>query len=633
MVKKTIKPVNLVSAKVRLLFNFPLRTKYIFLASIGFVFYANSILNKYAFDDVMAIEKNGYVQMGFRGIPKILTHDSYASFYNYLGGGQSGQLKGGRFRPLSEIIFAIEQQFFGNSELLPYFRHLINVLAYMACIIAIFYFLENFLLKETKHGSDMAFMASLLFAIHPLHTEVVANIKSLDELLSLFFIMLTLIYSLKYLQNKRTKYLIIGLGSFLFALLAKEYALTLVFLIPLLFYLQGGKRSVLTIVDSLPYFAVTVVYLLLRYNAIGIHTNIQSNILLINPYLHATSAQKIATEWFVLGKYLRLLIFPYPLSYDYSYNQIPYHTFSDITVFLSIAIYATIFICGIILARKKHILSFAVFFFLLPIFLVSNFAIDIGATMGERLAFHSSLGLIIILSWYCVKVITNNSEISLQTKKRVAAGILSVIGIGCFGETVIRNIQWKDDTSLFIHDVNVVPNSFLANNDAGFRYMLLSQRKENSEETTKSYLDSTSKYSRCALYFNPQYEASYLILGYVYFKQGLADSLKYCLDMAKKQNPNYPGLDSNYLVLSQLYLNKGIDFGNSGNLHESIVYMKKALSIDSTNPEIWYNAGVAYFRTQQYDSARYALYRTLQYNPGNIAAQKGLQALSQMKTQ
>ena len=86
----------------------------IILVFIGFVFYANSFSNEYALDDGIVIQNNDYVQQGFRGIPKILSTDAYESFYRQMGAKQ--QLEGGRFRPLSVVTFAIEQQFFGSNE-------------------------------------------------------------------------------------------------------------------------------------------------------------------------------------------------------------------------------------------------------------------------------------------------------------------------------------------------------------------------------------------------------------------------------------------------------------------------------------------------------------------------------------
>jgi protein O-mannosyl-transferase len=640
MNKKVIKQVNPAKSGTKPVFNIPLRTKYILLAIVGFVFYANSLPDKYALDDNFIILKNAYVQMGFSGIPKILTHDSYTSFYMGSGGDPSGLLSAGRFRPLSQIIFAIEQPLFGNSATLPYFRHLVNIAAYMACILLIFYFLDKFLLKKIPGGSDIAFLAAFLFAIHPLHTEVVANIKSFDEILSLSFMMLTFIFSLIYLQSKKVKHLIIGSLSYFLALFSKEYAVTLVFFIPFLFYLLEGKRPASAIIAGIPYYGVAAIYMLMRYNAVGFHTSFERSTLLSNPYYYATHAQKIATEWFVLGKYLVLLFFPYPLSSDYSYNQIPYHNFSDITVLISILIYVVIFYWGIMLTRQRNVLSFAVFFFLINILMISNFVLDIGATMGERLVFHSSLGWVIIVAYY-LNILVAGERIfgtnkTLKTKKNILIGIMTVIGMACFGETINRNSQWKDDTTLFIHDVKVAPNSFLVNNNAGSGYLGFAQEKGNTEDQINAYLDSAHKYLIRALHFNSKYTNAYLNLGGVYLQQGLPDSTKYCLDMVKELHPDNPVLKSHYALLSQYYLDKGFEFGRSGKLANCINYMEKALPFDSTNSDIWYNLGVAFYQIQEYDSAQYAWVKTLQYQSDSTDvsnAKRGLQQLSQMRQQ
>jgi hypothetical protein len=628
MAATTKKQVKVVPVAKASLFSFSFRTKCIILCSVCFLFYANSILNRYALDDELTILSNSYVQKGFSGIPKILTNDSYASFYEDWGGDPTKQLSGGRYRPLSEIVFAVEQQLFGSSEILPYVRHFMNILAYMACILAIFYFLEKFLFKKIPWGGDIAFLATFLFAIHPIHTEVVANIKSLDEILSILFIMLTFIFSLKYLQDKKVKHLAFGLGAYFLALLAKEYAVTLVFFIPLMFYLLKDNDPVSAIKATVPYLGILAVYLFMRYEAVGFHSSPPSTNVLVNPYYHATHMQRIATEWFVLGKYVWLLIFPYPLSCDYSYYQIAYHNFSDISVILSILIYIGAFAWGIILLRKKSILSFAVFFFLLNVFMVSNFVMDIGATMGERLVFHSSLGFVIILSFYFFKLI---SKMSLPTKKSIVIGIASVLGVACLGETVVRNAQWKDDITLFIHDAGVAPNSFQTNLNASGGYLKLSERKENTPEQARAYLDSVRKYSMRALHFFPNLDAAYNKLGGMYLHLGMLDSAEYFWDTTAKLHPTYPVLKSNFALLSQMYFQKGIAVGQSGHAREGIVYMKKALKHDSMNADIWYNLGGAYFTIQQYDSAKYAWLKTLQYKPDNADAQRGLQAINSVK--
>ncbi len=624
---KTV-PVN---PRRAMLFSFPFKTKCIFLCAIGVLFYGNSLFNKYAMDDQLTILDNTYVQMGFSGIPKILSNDSYASYYVSMGGDPKQQLSGGRFRPLSEIVFAIEQQLLGGSDLLPFFRHFVNIVAFACCLWAMFYFLDKFLFKKIPWGHDMAFIATFLFAIHPLHTEVVANIKSLDEILSILFILLTFIFSLNYLKGKQVKHLIIGVVSYFLALLSKEYAVTLIFFIPLLFYLLEDTKILPALKASIPYYGIFAVYIFLRYKAVGFHSPPPSANVLTNPYYFATHLQKIATEWFVLGKYLRLLFWPYPLSADYSYYQIKYHSLTDITVLLSILVYLAVTAWGVILLLRRNILSFAIFFFLFNIILISNFVTDIGATMGERLAFHSSFGLVIILAYYAVKLISqeksDTTTVAIQNKKNILIGAMSLIGVVCLGETVVRNAQWKDDTSLFIHDVSVVPDSFLANSNAGGGYLKLAERKENTVPQAQAYLDSVRKYSLRALKFFPNLDAAYNKLGGVCLHLGQLDSAEYYWDLAEKNHPNYIPLRTNYVLLSHMFFQKGLELGKTGQPQQAVIYMRKALLHDSTNANIWYNMGGAYFTIQRYDSAKYAWMKTLQYQPDNADAKRGLAAM------
>ncbi len=110
-------------------------------------------------------------------------------------------------------------------------RHFNNMLFYVLSILVLFGFLKDYLFKNNW---DLAFLATLLFAIHPLHTEVVANMKSRAEIFSSLFIILTFIYTFKSLEIKKTKYFILAGFMYFLALLSKEYAFTLVIIIPLM---------------------------------------------------------------------------------------------------------------------------------------------------------------------------------------------------------------------------------------------------------------------------------------------------------------------------------------------------------------------------------------------------------------
>lgn len=605
---KAVPEQKAATAPLPSLFGFSFKVKCYILLAIGFVFYINTVGNQYALDDGIVIVQNQYVQEGFSGIKKIMTSDAYDSYYKQMHASQ--MLAGGRYRPLSIVVFAIEHAIFGESWPV---RHFISVLFYMACIVSIFYFLSKYLLKKVAYGEDMAFVASVLFAIHPMHTEVVANVKSLDEIMSLLLIMLTFIFALKYTETKKTLHLVLGAGFYLLAMLAKEYAALLVILLPLLFYLVTDKKIPKIIEACLPYAGALVVYALMRIHAVGIPKNVPSGEILNNPYLLATHSQKVATEWFVLGKYLRMLFFPYPLSSDYSYNTIPYHNFSDMSVLLSILLYIALTVWGIRLTIKRNILAFPVFFYLLNLFMVSNFVVDIGATMGERLAFHSSLGFVILIAYGAFYV---TRKMPALTRRNILGGCMAALLVLCAAECIPRNAEWKNDVTLFTHDVNVVPNSTMVLGNAGARYIELADEiKDKDKAKQNAYLRLSIHCLEKAISMDKSYVTSYLNLGVAYYSLNEPDSAKMYWDIAKKQYPDHPKLKIYYPLLAKAYMFKGMTIGEKGNLEAGVQEMKKGIPFGPNDPDLWYNLGGAYFTLKQYDSAKMAWDKALQINP------------------
>lgn len=609
-------------------FPWSFRNKVLLLFLIGFAFYGNSLFNKYAHDDSIAIERNEFVQEGFSGIEKMLTSDAYASFYNQMHADSRAQYSGGRYRPLSYIIFAIEQQIFGNS---PFVRHLVNVLAFLGCLAVILYFLTFFLLRNIPGGGDISFLAALLFAIHPIHTEVVANIKSIDEILSLILILSTFIFALLYLEKKKPKYLILGLGSLLLALLAKEYAITLIVLLPLLFYLPGKKKPIEALTAALPYYGVFIIYLAMRIHAVGIPHSMPATDALIDPFLYASKAQKLATECWALGKDMGFLFFPYPLSCDYSYSQIQYHSFGDFSVILSILLYVAIGLWALQLLYKRSVLAFPVLFFLACLALISNFVIELGAILGERLLFHASFGFLVVLSYFIMKIMKN---LSLKKKQTILMAGLSLLVLLCASETIPRNSQWKDDGTLFLHDVFVCPNSSLLNNNVGWRYLM--KYESNAANPTKAmpYIDSAKKYLFKAIALKQNYVAAYLNLTYVYYHLGNPDSANFCIDSVRAMYPMHPSIANISRLIAFQYMDKFRLLGAQHKSVDAIDELRKGLSLqvsDSIKAILWYNMGGAYFTLRNWNMARNAWDSALHRNPEYKEAQQGLDALNRSK--
>src|ERR1035437_10652562 len=106
------------------------RWAYIFLFVFAVVLYANTLNHKFAFDDSVVITGNKYTLQGFEGIKTLATKDLFYGIY-----GNALDLEGGRWRPLTLVMFAIEYQFFGDNAM-PY--HFINILLYGITAMVLF---------------------------------------------------------------------------------------------------------------------------------------------------------------------------------------------------------------------------------------------------------------------------------------------------------------------------------------------------------------------------------------------------------------------------------------------------------------------------------------------------------------
>ena len=600
------------------------RVQAILLVLLGFILYSNSFTNEYALDDGIVIQKNDYVQRGIRGIPKILSTDAYDSFYRQMHAKQ--QLSGGRYRPLSVITFAIEQQLFGSkakdkpSDDVAFVRHLVNVLLYILSVLVLLYFLRNFIFKD---NTLIAFITCLIFLIHPIHSEVIANVKSRDEILSFLFIILTFIAVLRYYDSKEIKQLLYGLVFYFLAFLSKEYAITLLLLIPILIYIVKGGTLKESFISTIPFIFVIIIYLIIRFSIVGKGSNIENPDVLNNPFKFATSPEKWATKIELLNHYLRLLFYPTPLSSDYSYNTIPYTNFGNGWVWTSILIHCSLIYAAIILFFKRNILAFALAFYLLNLFLVSNLVMDLGATMGERLVYHSSFGFALIMAilvvWLLKKINQRN------TKKIVGIALGIFITAWCTLIIIERNAQWKNDTSLFIADAQTVPNSALVNGNAGKAYIDLSEKPENKsqeEDLIKKAIYHLSK----SVAIHKEYVNGYLNLGVAYFKLKDYDKARTNWEIAKQIYPNNPFLKTNLKLLGSVYFNDAMKMGSKRPV-EAQKLLEKALEVDPANSEYWYNLGGVSFTIGDFAKARYAWTKTLLLDPANQQAKQGMSAL------
>lgn len=534
----------------------------------------NTLFNEYALDDVVVLTGNSLVQKGVKGIPKLLTSEFFYGLEN-----KDSELSGGRYRPFALVVFALEYELFGKT---PWVNHLFNVLLFTLLIALLFKLLEKHVFRE-QHPY-LAFITCLLFVVHPIHTEVIANIKSRDELITIILLLVTAFAFINYSEKKSIGILLLGLFSYFLALLTRESAVPFIGVVPLVayfFFNQSLKKSILL---AVPLIGVFTIYFIIRTSLVGFSTHSTSDILNA-PFLHATSAEAFATKVFLLFKYVSLMLFPHPLSSDYGFNQLKYIDIGSLSFILSFLFFIGLIIYAIFTFNKKSIFSFCILFFISTIFLFANFVIDIGAPLAERLLFFPSIAFCIVFATVYLKGINNY--------KLIANTFLITVLLLFSAKTILRNAEWKNDFTLFSADVVTVPNSIRVNLYLAHEYITKAQSESNTNYKSEYYKKAIF-YDEKILEVYPHYRFIFQDLGAAYL--GLHDNFKAADFYMKAYNldPTIPEAKKKLEMLSEILYNEGNKSYKMGNTDAAIKCYNKSVELNENNVDAWYNLSRGY---------------------------------------
>lgn len=416
----------------------------IFLFCFTFVVFGNSIFNGYALDDEFyTAGSNKLTQKGLKGIPEIFTT---RTFFNNDGSGYS-------YRPVALTTFAIEIQFFGEKARTS---HFFNVLIYAFTLVLLFGLLRKWFVKQ---GDWFSFFICLVFLVHPLHTEVVDNIKCRDELLVFFFGVLMFRFIWRHLETKAWWTIPAMALSFGLAMLSKTTVVPLLVLVPLAVWYFTDKKWWAGLIYVGPIILLIVIAKFALISRLPEMTRTLQGF--ENPIVEMNFSQLSATATYVLGRYLWLHIIPYPLIFYYGLKEVPVCSWSDIPVILSLVAYLGIAVFTWFEFRKKSAAGFGLLFFLGNIILFSNFFGAAPGIMAERFTYMASFGFAIVLVdlvFRFAKTIPESfvwkSEASGKAKWTFVA-IITLFSL----RSIARNEAWEDKETLYRNDVELAPES------------------------------------------------------------------------------------------------------------------------------------------------------------------------------
>lgn len=581
------------------------------LVVLAGMLYFNTLNNGFVLDDFLVIKNNEFTTKGIQGIPDLLRYDSFRGF---LKSEQSGSaVTGGRYRPLTLVWFALIYEMAGAQ---PWIFHLLNILFFMALCVSIYFFVNRLLLSSWPDSSrPISFLTALLFTAHPVHTEVVANIKGLDEIWSLLFSILAFHAILLRIDTGLKKYWIWSGVFFLLAVFSKENASHFLLLAPLGIMMFRGQKILDAILNVVPMLSSFLVYMAARITVIGFTIfEKPTKDLMTNPFLKyrgkdlvdADFSERLGMIFYALVKYIGLLIFPHPLTHDYFPKHIPLQKLASPVPFLSLLVYGLIVFCIYRFWKSKPVVSYALLFYLIPAILISNLIFKIGTPMGERFIFTSSLGFCMLLGMLLTEFWKKRNWSPVWSA--LIVGILVLYGVKVF----TRNMDWKDNYTLFSNDVKISRNSAKAHSSLGFDRMSKFREIRDTAKASLILSEGILHLEKAAA-INPREISCYHYLGNAYYMKAQYLKSSEFFEKYLEYDPNNYDVIKN-LAVSYRELGRTMALKQT-DLEQALDYLFKSLKLNTKDPKTLESIGIAYGAQEKYEESLNFLHKAADMSP------------------
>jgi len=423
-----------------------------------FLSYVATFALGFVFDDHVLIVTNDSIR-SWRYFPSYFTSHIWSFRYPHL--------LANYYRPLFLTWLRLNDALFG---LHPWGWHLTSVLAHVL-VTCLVYFLCVRLTKD--RGAAGA--AGLIFGLHPVHAEAVADITSIQEPLSTLFIVgAVLAFCRSREPGLRLVWRVVSLALMAAALLSKESGMVLPILVsgfawiypeaggrevaPPKFWSRHSQRLRGAVGVSIPYWIVFLLYVPLRIRALKGFAHV------VTPL---SSTQEILTIPSVLLFYLRLLVWPFGLScyYDTPYVSSPsWHDFLLPAMLLAVAGYATV--CWYVRTRhsapeEAKAIKFACLWMGLTLLPVLNFRfLPESEIAHDRYVYLPSVGFTILVA-VAVRQAIRLAARSLHRPVLALVGAL-VICCGMGFATARQCLFWSDDLTLNYRAHEIAPHNVSA---------------------------------------------------------------------------------------------------------------------------------------------------------------------------
>jgi len=458
-------------------------------------------------------------------------------------------------------------------------------------------------------------LAALLFAVHPVHTEVLGMIVGRAELLAAAGVLGSVALFLAAREvgqaprgaggggvgtgdsgdRRRRALQGLAIAAFVLGSLSKENAIVAPALILAADLLIVVGRPAWGFHAFAAIAAAAVVGL--RVLVLGSFSPGGGTHFLDNPMVAASFLEGRLTALAAIPRYLEVLVFPWRLSVDYSYDALPIaRSPADLRVLAGIAVIVAALGMVIRFRRRWPGLAYSVLWIGLAFAPVANLLVPIGTIMAERLIYLPSAGF----CWAVGLVLDRLAERRpiRQPAARPSGTLIVVLSAAIFVgfgiRSEVRYLDWRDNHAIFASAVRVVPRSTKAH----FNYGTACEERGDLVTARDAYEKAISIWPEFA-------DAHYNLAGVLAKQRQGAEAVAHYREALRLEPFNV-----RYMV------NLAVALSDQGSHAEARDLARRALEIDRDSDEAWTALGTAALALGESGAGVEAYGQALRIDPG-----------------
>lgn len=500
------------------------------------------------------------------------------------------------YRPLRTLSYAFDYALWGLN---PAGYHITSIILHALVSITL-YFLISRLLKIPT----VAFLGSLVFALHPVHIEAVAWISSRADLIGMLFLNLTLLAYIRYRSGGPSAYLALALVLSFIAYLGKETMVSLPAVIVLYDYASQKGKGIKDLLRSnfvswALFSIVCAAYLVFRFQMTGRMSTTQG-------WWGGTVASNFLMMAKATAVYIRLIVLPVKLNLHYLIK--PAYSPFDPWVLVSLITILFTLSAAVYFHFKNRMAAFFIAWFYAGLVPIANIVPISFSMMAERYIYMPSAGPIIAMC-YGFYLLHEEAARRGRASAKEATAVLIAVLIAFSAGVVVRNRVYADEFAFYTAAVEGSPESAPSLKGLADQYH---QRKDYGKAVF---------YYEKAISIDPYYAEAFAAQSALY--QELGEPSR-SLSLAIKAVEIKP---ENAVIRFHL----GNAYKDIGDMERARSQWEKVLELNPDYSEAYNNLGIYYQLRKDYGGAVRMFEMSLKVNPYNAETYYNLALLFEAK--